>query len=513
MRGSYMMLRTVLSTSTLLAATACVSAPGKEMLDNISMFRGKSDGEQSWSASDLPSAPPRGDWIASFGDPALSALIAEALENNYDLAAAAARLEQARASARVAGAPRLPRLDARLDRSQNEFAVSGAIPTTDVNGDGEIDQNDVIADPNSASEVVTIAEANNAGLGVSASWEADVWGRVRDVAKAGQQDAFAAQANFDDAQLSLAGSVARGWYDLIQARLLTLLAEDDVATQERSLRLTRRRFEAGLATSLDVRLARSSLASSEANLLLQQNLENNAARSLEVLLGRYPSAEINAADALPQLPELETVGAPGELLARRPDLRSAEASLQAAGFRASAARKALMPQLTLTATYGTDGEDFSEAFDPDYLVSRLAGSLLQPVFRGGALLAESERAKQSAYERLAIYANTALAAFNEAEAALDAETTLAARDNALAIAVEEALAAEELAEREYSRGVGTIFDLLNAQSRRISAERQLIAVRRDRVVNRVNLYVAIGGDFLTDFESDPATAAQLERAL
>lgn len=496
----------VLASVLALGVSACAGAPGSRLLDDLTSFRDSSPAD-AWQAGDVSPMPPQGDWVSAFNDPMLVELIGEALANNADLQAAEARLAQATAAARGAGAARLPTVNASVDRQSNEFAVVGSVPTADVNGDGVIDQTDAVADPSSTTTAVTISESNTASVGLVASWELDLWGDIRAGAKAGAADAAAADANYQSARLSIAGAVARAWYDLVQARQQTQLAEDEVATLERSLRLTERRFQAGLARSLDVRLARSSLASSRANLIQQKNLEANAARALEVLLGRYPSAQMTGDAQLPVLPVLSGAGAPGDLLARRPDIVAAENSLRAAGLRASQARKALLPSLTLTATYTTDGDDFSEALDPDFLVTRLAGSLLQPVFNGGALRAEARRNEAAAQEQLANYIGTALAAFNEAEGALDAEGALALREEALAEAAQEALAAEELAEREYALGVGTIFELLDAQTRRINAQRQLIQVRRDRVVNRVTLYVAIGGDFLTDFDPTPLDIA------
>ncbi len=506
------MLRRFVMATAGLAVAGCSSLPGSGTIGELNVFRGKADGPGRWASGDVPSAPPQGDWVSEFNDETLELLIAEAIQNNYDLAASAARFEQARAALRQTRAGLLPSLDARVDRSQNEFISNQEL--TDFNGDGVVDQNDVdVASNQGISTGISVIESNNAGLSLAATWEADVWGRLRASTKAAAQDAIAAEANLADARLSLAGSVARAWFDLIQARQLTALAEDEVQSQDRSLELTERRFNAGIAAPLDVRLARSALASSQASLIQQRNGERAAARTLEVLLGRYPQSEINGGASLPVLLELTGAGAPGDVLTRRPDVRAAEASLEAAGLRTEAARKALLPSLSLQASYGTDGDDFSEAFDPDFLVTQLAGSLLQPVFRGGALRADVDRNREIARERLATYAATTLAAFAEAENALDAETALAAQENALALAVREAEAAEELAEREYGRGVGTIFELLDAQRRRISAERALINVRRDRVVNRVNLYIAIGGDFDSVTALEPTPQPTQEGAL
>ncbi len=470
------MRRAILATGAAASAAACASfdAPSLEMPVTA---------PEQWASPTAPAAAARGDWLAAFADARLTALVREALDANYDIAAAAARLDQARHAARIAGADRWPSVNGTLDARRTELAEPGELTTFDPQ----------------TNQLITVsrgAVTETYGLGLTASWEFDLWRRLAASAQAGVLDAVAAEADLADAQLSIAASTAIAWFDLVQAQLLSALADDEVATQNRALTLTERRFEAGIATSLDVRLARSAAASSEANRALRRQQLNSAVRALEVLLGRYPAAELDATSRLPQLPRLSGTGAPGELLTRRPDLRAAEARLEAAGLRARAARRALFPRLSLTASYGTDGvSEFSDVTNPDALVSNLVANLTAPIFNAGALGAEARRNADIARAQLATYANAALNAYREAEDALDAERFLEAQERALAVAVAEAEAAEALAEREYTRGVGTIFELLDAQNRRLSAQGQLIAVRRNRVVNRVTLHVAIGGDF------------------
>lgn len=420
-----------------------------------------------WSALDA-GAPPTGDWVGEFHDAVLTSLISEALENNYDIAAAAARLDQARALAVQANAQRLPTLDAGGEGSY----VSAENSVTGVRNDSTV-----------------------YGAGLDVSWEADLWGRLADQANAASTDLAATQADLDAARLSIAGAVAQRWFELIESRLQTDLARRDVENRERSQRFIERRYQRGVSTSLDVRLARSALASSRAALYGQIQAEDAAARALEVLLGRYPSAELQAVETLPELHALQGAGAPGELLMRRPDLQAAERRLESAGLRASQARKALLPRLTLNGSADFGGDNFEDLFDIDSIIARLIGNLTQPIFRGGELRAEVDRQNAVARERLAGYANAALGAWREAENALEAEVLLADREAALEEAMTEATRAAELAERQYNNGLRTIFDLLDAQSRRITSESQYLTASRQRVSNRVQLYLAIGGNF------------------
>ena len=314
----------------------------------------------------------------------------------------------------------------------------------------------------------------------------------------------AAEADFRATRLSIAGFVAKSWFSLIEARQQAELARRDVETRENALNLTERRFGRGLVRSSDVRTARSALASSRAALASRVQAEAANARALEILLGRYPAARIAPGLEFPELSALGGLGDPEDLLERRPDIQAAERRLEAAGLRASAARKALYPSLSLSGGAGTGGADIEDVFDIDGLVSSLTASLVGPIFNGGALRGRQAQAEANARAQLSSYVSTVLTAWQEAENAILADGLLAERVERQREAYEEAAAAEELVVRQYAGGVATIFDLLNAQSRRLSAESQYISARRDRAANRVDLYLAIAGDFSAAPSADPA---------
>ncbi|MFQ5563280.1 MAG: TolC family protein [Parvularculaceae bacterium] len=478
------------------------------------------DTPESWTADAEATVAPTGDWVAAFHDSSLRALISEAMVHNNDVLAAASNLESARANSRIARANLLPTLDSSFNSSRNAIVVdptsaaqaggAGDTGTVDVDdlidqfgvdrdGDGKLDGLDLDGDgfaetliPNKRFYV------NNFALGAQFQWEIDLWGRLTDETRAAYKDAKANYADLRGARLSIAAGVAQAWFALIEARQQRELADRDTTARESNLRVTARRYERGVASSLDVRLARSALGTSRANRALRRRLEQEASRRLEVLLGRYPAAELEAAEALPSLPDLKGAGAPGELLTRRPDVVAAEARMEAAGLRARAARKQLLPRLTLSSQINASGPDLSDVVDPTRLAGNIASGLFQPLFQGGRIVAGAKRQRAIAEAALFSYTQTVLDAYEEAENAIAAEAFLAAREDALKLAYEEAAAAEELTERRYASGAATIFNLLDAQTRRISAESQYIQATQERVSNRVRLYLAIGGDFLTE---------------
>ena len=427
-------------------------------------------------AETAPEDLPTTDWVGSFSDGTLDQLVSEALGANTNIRAAAARVDAAMARADISAADRLPSVNATSRASRTENA--GPAPSS-----------------------------TGLSLGVSASWEADLWGRIRDGIESSELEAAATTADYAGARLSIAGQVSQSWFDLIEARLLTELSERDVETQERALRLTQRRFEGGVTGSSDVRLARSSVANAQALQASRRQRLSSVTRRLETLLRRYPAEEIQAAADLPSLPPLSGAGTPGYVLRKRPDLLAAERRLQAQGLQIDVARKNLLPRLTLDGSGSLGAGGINKLFDIDALVGSLVGGLTAPIFQGGSLKANIVQQEALLRQQLENYAGTALDAYLEVENALDGEQRLLEREIALRTSLNEAREAEDRLELRYTEGLATILQLLDAQSRRLSAEGQLIGARKERLANRVRMHVALGGGLETDGGLAPYTLA------
>ncbi len=430
----------------------------------------------AWSeaaSQDLPTT----DWIGSFADPTLVNLVNEALEANTNVRSAAARLEAAQQRLRISKAARLPTINTSTRIARTETALPFQIQ-------------------------------DNLSSGISADWEPDLWRRIRDQVDASEYDGQASRADYAGARLSIAGQVSQGWFDIIEARLLRELSDRDVETLERSLRLTQRRFESGLVESSDVRLARSSLANAQALKATREQQLSALTRNLEVLLRRYPSEELEAASDLPSLPPLSGAGTPGYILRKRPDLLAAESRMRAQGFQIDITRKSLLPRINLTANGDLNSTTYSDFFDVDALALRLIAGMTGPIFQGGRIRADIKQQQALLRDQLEGYAGTALNAYLEVENALDAEGRLSEREAALRVSLNEAQKAEDRLELRYIEGLATILQLNDAQSRRISAEGQLISARKERLANRVRMHVALGGGFETDLGASDYTVAR-----
>ena len=464
----------VLLSASVIGLTGCASLNGLSKM--------KPEATNVAPAQVTPVAPvwdeaapedlPTTDWVGSFSDGTLTQLVNEALGANTNIRGAAARFEAAAARAKIARADKLPSVNASGSYSRTESNLPFQVPT-------------------------------NIDFGVTANWEADLWGRIRDGVNASNFELGASQADYAGARLSIAGQVSQAWFDLIEARLLTELSERDVDTQERALRLTQRRFEGGVTGSSDVRLARSSVANAQALQASREQRLSAITRQLEVLLRRYPAEEIQAAPELPTLPRLSGAGTPGYVLRKRPDILALEQRLKAQGLQIDIARKNLLPTLSLRGTTSLGATSFAEIFDIDALVLRLIANTAMPIFQGGRIKANIAQQETILKQQLESYAGAALTAYLEVENALDAEQRLYERETALRTSLNEAREAEDRLELRYTEGLATILQLLDAQSRRLSAEGQLIGARKERLANRVRMHVALGGGFETDFGAAP----------
>jgi len=405
-------------------------------------------------------------WINSFEDEMLYALINEALENNKDLGIAYENIKIARARAGASLAPLLPTISVGAAKSQ--------ISTTYQDSTGEIQRNYNYRD----------------SLTTQLNWEIDIWGRLSTRSRASYLNAKAVYSDYEAAKLSIVGLTAQAWYLFCEAKLQNDLAKRNLETRLSTLKRVESRYKKGIVQSRDLRLARSEVESRKAELLNREKAMSEAARNLEIIIGRYPSANTSP-KVLPKLPPKPSIGAPEDVLKNRPDIISSEIQLEQAGLEVTAARLAFLPSLNITAQWSTSERDWSDAFDPDRLAGNIIGSLTQSIFQGGTRIAQSKVTESQMRIILNQYAKTLLGAAREIEDAMFAENILLERENALSNAFKEAKAAEELTLDQYNKGVATIFELLDAQSRSLNAESLLINSHLLRITNRIKLHLAI----------------------
>lgn len=424
---------------------------------------------ESWSATRQARAGIDHHWVRSIGGAPLESLVREAQQANPSLTASAARVDQAAALARIAGAELLP--NANLDGQALRHRQGNSGPG---------------------------ATSNSFGVSLRAAWEIDLWGKIR----AGTETAIAtaeAQRETDRAlRSSLAAQVAKAWLAVAESNEQLALAERAVASREESFTLVRERFERAIAddggSAAQVRLSETELSTSRSDLERRRGDRERALRQLELLLGRYPSGQVATAAKLPKLPAAPPAGLPSELLLRRPDILAAERQLAAAGRQRDQARKAVFPSISLTGALGTSTDQLSDLLKSSAGIWSLGGSLAQPVFQGGVIRGGIDLTDAAEREAVANLQRVVLDAFGEVEQSLVTEIFLRRQEQEIARTVELAEDAATRAGEEFRGGTGGVLTYLSAQNRQIEAAAAHVSVRRLLLDNRVNLHLALGGD-------------------
>ncbi|MEM1051536.1 MAG: efflux transporter outer membrane subunit [Pseudomonadota bacterium] len=466
-------------SSMVLALSGCVSLTTDEEIFSATRASLPSLPTQ-WQVDGAMPGDIRIGWIDALGDPALSAFVREAQTANRDIQAAAANVEASYALVRQARSALFPAIDLSTTGGQSEVF--------DEPGAGE-----------SPSEVFFTPDYD---VSLQASWEADLWGRVRAGRNAAYASAQAVEADFRFAQYSLAASVASAYFAVIEADRQIEVAERNYAAFAEIDRITRLRAREGYSNQQDVSTAASDLADVLEGLEDVRGGRRIAIRALEVLLGRYPGAEIDDEFIFPNTPPPPPSGIPSELLERRPDVIAAERTVAAAFADLDQAKAARLPIVSLTASVGGSSNQTSDVFDGRNLFWSIIGNVLQPIFDGdlrGAQVDESDANKRAA---IATYASTALAALREVEDDLDQVEVLRLRELAAKTARDEAVEAVKLGELRYKEGETDLIDLLSLQQRQFSTEQNFVSIQRERIDQWVSLNLALGGSWI-----DPATTA------
>jgi NodT family efflux transporter outer membrane factor (OMF) lipoprotein len=451
-----------LLVATLVAALAgCAVGPPPARDDIARQAMPNLKVPEKWSEPAAAAGAVAGSWLASFNDPQLEAVVREALANNPDLMVAAARVEQAAGYVKAAGATLYPQV--------NALARGGGALSGDSSG--------------------------LQGVGVFANWELDLWGRVRAgrAAASTQYDSSALDAEY--ARQSLAALVAKSWFLATEARLQKAIAEDMAAAAGRQLELAQQRQRVGSGDQNDVTLARASLATYRDSVRNLEYSYRQSLRALEALAGRYPAAQLEAPAQLAVVPGPVPAGMPSELLERRPDIVAAERRVAIAFYRGEEAKAARLPRISLTAAVSTVSSDLFVLKDRDNPVWSAGASIAAPLFLGGQLQAQVEIRTAEQKQALAEYGRVGARAFGEVESALAAGIALEEREEILKEAVAENARALEFANVRYRVGAGDL-RAVQQQSLALSAARTaLLRVQSERLVQRVNLHLALGGSF------------------
>ncbi|MCC6532690.1 MAG: efflux transporter outer membrane subunit [Burkholderiales bacterium] len=416
-------------------------------------------------------------WWRIFGDSRLDQLVTEALANNLDLAMTIARVDEARGLLAQADADRMPLIDAtaQADRSRVSRRTSVQQPAG------------------------TPTERNNLRATINASYEIDLWDRLRNASAAARAELLAAEAARDTVRIALAAQAAQSYFTLRALDAQLDVTRRSIGLRERALELQRKRVEAGVLAELDLRQLEAELAAVRAQLAPLEGARSREEAALALLLGRSPRAIMadtvvaESGSTLAALAAVVPAGLPSELLLRRPDIVEAEQRLAAANARVAIARVAHFPSIALTGYLGVESAALGSLFSGPAGIWRAALALAQPIYAGGRLEVEIDIATARERQALAHYESVIQSAFRDVRSALASQAQARASydaEQARILALQESV---RLARLRYEGGLSSQLELLDAERNLLAAEINRIDALRAQHAAVANLMHALGG--------------------
>jgi len=410
------------------------------------------------------------NWLDDFSDTALTALVTEAVDSNYQINQERARLYQAEQTLIITRANRFPSLNVSFDASKRFSQLAAGI--------------NALPESFSAS--------------ADARWEIDLWGRLSKQQQAAQLALEAQRVRVESAERSLAASTTTAYFNVAEAKQLLQVAERRLEISRESRDIVASGYRQGLNDALDLYLAQNQVEREEASYAQQQQSYAEAVTTLQLSLARYPDGGMTVDVDLPVINTPIPTGMPSELLTRRADIQESWLNLLAADAELAAAHKARFPSLSLVGTYGQTTREFSTLLERDNRVWSLASGITQPVFNAGRLKALEEQARGRVQQAEQQYLDLLYRAFADVENAISRSSSLQQRYDSFLDAETNSRAALELALEQYQRGLVTYTTVLESQRQAFDAEATVVQLRNQLLQNRINLFLSLGGEFSTD---------------
>lgn len=436
------------------------------------------DAPDQWQSPDIESVTSELNWLEISEVKDLPQIVMQALENNPDLRVSANRLRTAMAQQSITDGARSITGDIRVSASRAGDFESGT------------------------------ADNQSFSLRGGLAWEADIWGRLANDSAAAEQSVLSFKNDLEFARMSLVTRTAQRWFDVTESVLQNNLLDQNLEKLVQAQDLVDSRYARGLVDVLDVLQIETNVATARSNLANQRQTVTERMRTLEVLIGSYPLGRVPQDAQLPGLDSLISMGIPAALLEKRPDIMAAKNRVAQANYDLNVTKKALYPSLSISGNTSASGDELADIVDIDRLVWSVVGNLVQPVLDGSRRRQQVFINEVNLDSSLAGYLRTVLAAYEEAENALTAEVTLAEQEQHLTIAVDRALASEEKALDQYSKGLVDILSLVNVQRNRISSQQSLLRVKHRRLLNRADLHLALGGQDIENYINQMASINQ-----
>lgn len=454
----------VLVVAGLLAGCRTKDPPTREEIHQQSGSVSTLTPSSTWKAAPEVTAGIQDNWLATFGDPQLDQLVTEAMAHSPDLRVASTKVEAA--------------------AQYVELAKAALRPAVNLLGTGGLKMGG--GDVNSALQ----------GLSLGASWEPDLWARLRYGRNATEATYASMQADFEFSRQSLAAMVAKSWFTASETWLQLQIAEGMTKSGGELVTFAEKRRSVGPGTEQEIVLARASLGALEDSARQVKLAHEQAVRALELLLGRYPAAELETRRDLPQLSGPVPAGLPLEMLERRPDMVAAERRVAAAFNRVGEAKAARLPRIVLNANVAVISSEILQLQeDFENPTAGVGARLVAPIYQGGALETQVVIRTIEQKQAVAEYARLALRALGDVEDALAAGKALADRHQLLLRAVMDNEIALDLMQKSYRVGRIDGRAVQQQQLSLYSARLALLRVESESLSQRINLHLALGGKF------------------
>ncbi len=415
-------------------------------------------------------------WLNEIPNAQIQQLVELALNNNFALKQQALSVEIKRQSLVVAGSALWPSLDLSSSANRRKNANTDSAATY----------------------------SNNASIDLNLTYELDLWGKLSDQQRQANLELIAEQANFEQTKQQLVADVVSAWFGVIEAKHLLALYQQRSENTQQNLDIIQSGYQRGLNSALDVYLTRNEVNSELSRTSEQKNTLINAIRKLELLVGQYPQGILDVDAPLPLLNSEIPQGMPSELITRKPELMASWYRLLAQDAGLAYAHKQRFPSISLTASVGNNSEQLEQLLSASSIGWSLLGNLAMPLFNAGALKANEEKARLQLKQSEQQYLTTLYDAFLRVENGLSEEQSLKERYNMMLTAEENALAAQTLSFENYLAGLVDYTTVLDAQSRAFDAQSSVIQIKKQLISNRINLHVALGGEFSTPINNATA---------
>ncbi|MCF2858243.1 TolC family protein [Pseudoalteromonas sp. SMS1] len=404
------------------------------------------------------------NWLAQLENQQVHDLIALALSNNFSISRKALEIETARQQLIISGSALWPTLDVSLDSARRKSANSSEL-------------------------------SNSHSLNLQLNYELDLWGKLSAEERQANLSVMARQAEFLQEQYNLVAQVVISWFAVIEGQQQLALLRQRLALVEQNLDIIETGYKQGLNSALDVYLTRNEFSNESAKVAQQQALVSQRKRTLERLVGEYPSAQLGVQSELPLLNSSINVGIPSELVSRKPALLSSWYKLLQQDAALAFAHKSRFPSINLAASYGPSGTQFKDAFSMSAAGWSLLSGVSAPLFNAGKLAANEELARIQLKGQELSYLDSLQDAFAAVENGISSEQALRKRYQETLISEQNAKLAERLSFEQYQKGLVSYTTVLDAQKRSFEAQSSLISIKNELIKNRVELHLALGGDF------------------